>query len=266
MDRLRVHGGHAGGLCAVSADACAKATTDIVLASLETIGTVVGTIVTGGAAGAVKAAASTAARIAAKGISAAVAKGAIAKAAAAAGKEYTQIQLENMAKASVGDDFDPAMLDPTGIASLVKAFDKPICNDPSATTKTSTTRPLLNLTALASASFDYIDWDGRRATVTLREPGRASIPRGFWVSAGGAAPREVASIRYTTPDGAKYTAWMTPTGFRHQPQTNVGQVDARTGQALGSHTDSFMHYRSWDGKGYSVNFGALIGKWQIQTL
>ena len=43
------------------------------------------------------------------------------------GKAVTEAQAEQMARGAAGEDWDPSSLDPTGIAGLVQAYNKPIC-------------------------------------------------------------------------------------------------------------------------------------------
>ncbi len=247
------YGFECGGLCAIDQAMCVKATADMVIASLETIGTLVGTVVTGGAAGAAKAAASTAARIATRGIAKEAAKAAIRDAARKAGQSYTEMQLENMALASVGQDFDPTMLDPTGIASLVKAFNKPICNEPGASTA-NTRRPIDMLTVLTADRFQFVDWNGRQLNA-----GRSG--NNFTVGAGTQPGGESNALRYVAADGQRWVAFLTPDGFIHQPGADEGkQVN---GRLVNSHQDWYMEYRGWDGGLYRASWGALVKKWQV---
>jgi hypothetical protein len=124
-----------GAGCAATKDECAEAITDQVVSVLDTIATVTTTVLSFGAGTAAKTAATTAAKAtvknAAKGgiknMSKAQIKALIQKQARKAGKELAEAELENLAKAQMGDDFDFESLDPTGIASIVKAYNKPVC-------------------------------------------------------------------------------------------------------------------------------------------
>lgn len=133
--------------CATSQADCAKEMTEQVVSVLNVIGTVVGTVLTGGAATAVKAGATIAVKNAIRqGVMAAADEAAkkgvrtlitqsskeaikrnIMDLAKDQGKALAEGQAENLAKIAVGEDFDYASLDPTGIASLVQAYNKPIC-------------------------------------------------------------------------------------------------------------------------------------------
>lgn len=129
-----------GAGCAANATECAEAITEQIVSVLDVIGTALSTVVTAGGATAAKAAVTTAVKAgvktavdkaAKKGVSAATkaaAKKAIRDLAKDAGQTLTENQIEELAKASVGEDFDYTSLDPTGIASLVKAYNYPVCN------------------------------------------------------------------------------------------------------------------------------------------
>jgi hypothetical protein len=126
-----------GASCAVSSDACAISTESQVLTPIQVITNVIGIALTGGAsAGAEVAAeagaegAETAAKTAAEaGISAS-----LKAAAQKAGKNLSEAAVNSAAStfgsAEVSGTFDYYSLDPTGVASVVEAYDKPICNVP----------------------------------------------------------------------------------------------------------------------------------------
>lgn len=288
------YGVECGALCAVSANECAKATTAIVMASLEMVGSIVSTIATGGAAAAIKTAAGTAAKLAAKGISKEIAKAAIREAAKAASKNYTEMQLENMALASVGADFDPADLDPTGIASLVQAMNKPICGEPGKTTANTPSR-LIVPQALQSVSMDYLAPTGGRETANVRfKLGKLD---GFDLRVGntGGASR---IIRYVSNDNRKWVArvpdglemqslGLPPNTFIHQPEAdydkaflndpmatprkaapapNGAKPAAGPAPLVNAHTDDYMIYKSWDGNFYRGSVNPVTNKWQITKL
>lgn len=62
-----------------------------------------------------------------KGQTGAAVKAALKKQFADAGQTATEKQLENLTNMSMGEDFDYASLDPTGIAAVVKAFNHDTC-------------------------------------------------------------------------------------------------------------------------------------------
>jgi hypothetical protein len=128
-----------GAGCAGSQSECAQQVTEQVVTVLDVVATAVSTAATLGGATAAKAAVSTAVKTgvktavdkaAKKGVSAATkaaAKESIRKLAKDAGKTLTENQIEQLALASTGEEFDYTSLDPSGIASLVKAYNHPIC-------------------------------------------------------------------------------------------------------------------------------------------
>jgi hypothetical protein len=122
-----------GASCAVSHDACAVSTESQVLTPLQVITNVVGIALTGGGSAAVDVAAG-AAEGGAKAASQAAIASSLKAAAARAGKNLTESAVSSasgtMAAASVTGQFDYYSLDPTGVASVVEAYNKPICNVP----------------------------------------------------------------------------------------------------------------------------------------
>lgn len=121
-----------GAGCAATTADCAAAVTDQVVSVLDVAVTIATTVLTAGTGTAAKAAATTGARAAAKqavvkGVSKAAVKESVKKLAKEAGQSLAESQVENLAMMAVGEEFDPYTLDPTGIASVVKAYNKPIC-------------------------------------------------------------------------------------------------------------------------------------------
>lgn len=124
-----------GAGCAASQSECVQVITEQVVSVLDTIATVATTVATFGAGTAAKAAATTAAKATVKNATKSAVKSAgkqavkdiIKKELKSQGKDMAEAQIENLAKAQMGEDFDFATLDPTGIASIVMAYKKPIC-------------------------------------------------------------------------------------------------------------------------------------------
>jgi hypothetical protein len=141
------HPVNCGAGCATTTAACAENTTDQVLSVLEVVANVGLAVATAGTS----TAATAGAKAAATGAKTAVKTGAkttakitksaaievIKKQAKEAGKELSQAAIETYAEAVVQagttGEFDPEMLaglDPTGIASVVVAYAKPVCKAP----------------------------------------------------------------------------------------------------------------------------------------
>jgi hypothetical protein len=305
-----------GAMCANSADECAIATTNIVLSTLEMVGTMVSMVATGGAATAAKAAASTAVKLslaaaeagakaatknAVKKITSDVAKEALKKAAQKAGQTYSEAQLSNMSKASVGlDDVDWSMLDPTGIAGMVQAYDKPICGD--ANGQTTKTRNLMP-GAIAFSPFDsfqYVDHSGRKRSVkqpkverdmvasklpplsapnyatevqrmearlaTERAEGKVSL---LLIEDDRGTGASFDLIEYTAPSGEAYVGQVDVDGFWiHQRKADfeVWLKANKKGPRLRAHRDNIIHYKSWDAKFYQAAWNGELKRWQIKAL
>ncbi len=136
------HPVNCGAGCATSSDACAGNVTDQVTSVLDTTLTIVEVATTGGAMTAARKAAQTGAKVAIKtaikkasanlrNLTKSQIKQQLQKMAREQGKELAQSQAELWATAlATGEDFDPADLDPTGIAAIVKAYNKPVCQAP----------------------------------------------------------------------------------------------------------------------------------------
>ena len=130
-----------GASCAVSHDACALSTESQVLTPLQVVTNVVGIALTGGASagaevGAEAAAngAKTAAEAGGEAASKAAIEASLKAQAAKMGKTLTESAASSaagtMASASMTGQFDYYSLDPTGVAQVVEAYNKPICNVP----------------------------------------------------------------------------------------------------------------------------------------
>jgi len=128
-----------GASCAVSKNKCIESVANQVSGPLDVVTSIAGLVLTGGAANAAKTAAKTAvktgakaaAKAAAKASSRAAIKSQLRTRARAMGKELSESVLDNAAEtmyeASQTGAFDFADLDPTGIASVVNAYNKPLC-------------------------------------------------------------------------------------------------------------------------------------------
>ena len=143
--------------CAKTQAACAQATTDQVLSVLEVVANVGVAVATAGAGTAATAGAKagvTAGKVAmtqgtrfAARVTRQQAIDVIRKQAKEAGKELSQAALETYADAVVQagttGEFDPAVLaglDPTGVASVVVAYAKPVCTAPTEAAMPTATR------------------------------------------------------------------------------------------------------------------------------
>ena len=135
--------------CAATSDECALAITDQVVGVLSVIGNAVATVATfggstvamvgvnagkaaaiaGAKAGVASAARNLAGNAAKQGLNGGkeAIKKSIMTLAKEQGKAVTEAQAEQMARGAAGEDWDPSSLDPTGIAGLVQAYNKPIC-------------------------------------------------------------------------------------------------------------------------------------------
>ncbi len=304
-----------GALCANTADECAIATTNIVLSTLEMIGSVASMVATGGAAAAAKTAASSAAKITvklalegakgaskhvAKEITSDAAKDAIKKAALKSGQTFGEAQLSNMAKASVGlEDVDWSMLDPTGIASMVQAYDKPICGDANgATTKTRQLIPNQQVFKPYD-SFQFLDHSGVRMSVKdveidrdrfaarlmlgtpnyadqvkmmesrLAQARAQGVVSSINVIDANGRPLGINAVFYTAPSGQQYVGQLDVDGFWiHQLKADYEQwvKNDKKGPRVRSHRDNIIHYKSWDNKFYQAAWNGELKRWQINAL
>ncbi len=150
-----------GAMCGTHSSQCAAAVANQVISVLDVVATTVETVVTFGGSTAVRAGISTAKTAAQESITAAaesitVAAKATVKAVTKdqvrtllikqfkeAGVALTESQLTNLVAVSTGDKFDFTTLDPTGIAAVVQAFNKPIC----------AVRPEANIPVVANPAF-----------------------------------------------------------------------------------------------------------------
>ena len=128
-----------GALCGRTEKDCADAIIAQIVSVFEVIGNVASTIATLGAGTAATSAARAGAKAtiggAVKNAALSSAKKAIIKANLIkllrdTGKSMAESAIEEATKAAAGEDFDFTVLDPTGIASAVQAFNKPICTAP----------------------------------------------------------------------------------------------------------------------------------------
>ena len=144
-----------GAGCATNEAECIKATSDQVLSVVSSVASIALSAVTGGAGGAAlqagmagaKVGANAAAKTLATGITKATIKATIKTEAQKQGKQIAESTLESWgttlatydgsmaASAAAGDDppeFEWASLDPTGIGSIVTAYNHPVCAPPPA--------------------------------------------------------------------------------------------------------------------------------------
>lgn len=175
--------------CAVDEMACAMATTEQVVGVLSVAATVTSTALTLGAATAAGApmqmGISSAAKQMTKSIGKTTIKTAIKTLAKDAGKSLAMSQLDNLTNLAAGEEFDPTSLDPTGIASMVKSFVKPVCGVPgSATpggTSGSTAPPVTGQwTALPGSAVDV--GAGGSGTGSIWHVGGKRVPGGYAIS------------------------------------------------------------------------------------
>ncbi|MET0340682.1 MAG: hypothetical protein ABW252_06755 [Polyangiales bacterium] len=131
-----------GAMCGTNAGACAAAITEQVVGTLEVIANVALTVATAGAstgaqvgANVAKSAAQASGKTIIKNASAQTVKG-LTKAqikqeikdiALEAGQAIAEGQLEQLANAAAGLEFDFTSLDPTGISGMIKSFVLPMC-------------------------------------------------------------------------------------------------------------------------------------------
>ena len=139
-----------GASCTVSQEACAQNVTDQVLSVLEVAADITLTVVTAGTGTAIKTGVkqgtkigfSQAAKSLGKNLSKQTISDQIKKAAIKAGKEVGESTAEAwgaaLVEAGTTGEFEWESLDPTGIASIVKAYNHPICEPPSSIAGTST--------------------------------------------------------------------------------------------------------------------------------
>ncbi|MBS1873370.1 MAG: hypothetical protein JSU00_09145 [Acidobacteria bacterium] len=122
-----------GAACATSTAACVGAITEQVHSVLDVALNIATTVATAGTGTAAKAAVTTSAKAMARSVAVQAEKSAVRTAledaARKAGKRLTSQQLDQLQKMSQGEDFDPYSLDPTGIADIVRAYNKPICGN-----------------------------------------------------------------------------------------------------------------------------------------
>jgi hypothetical protein len=136
-----------GAGCATDAVACATSITEQVVGVLSVAATIASTVGTVGAGTAaaqalkagLKSGTEEMIKQTTKKISKVVLKETVKILAKDAGKSLAIGQVDNLANLLTGEEFDPTTLDPTGIASMVKSFVKPVCDPPGAQSQASMT-------------------------------------------------------------------------------------------------------------------------------
>lgn len=197
--------------CATDASVCAQVTSDQVLSVVSTAASIALSAVSGGAGGAAIQAAKMGAKTAvkeagkqlAKGVTKEAVKGAIKGAAKQVGKDVAENTLEtwgtalvtydatSAAYAAAGEDppdFDLTSLDPTGISSIVMAYNYPKCAPPA----TGSVRANPTIPAAAPSAYDL------SASAWIQFPGPR--PRMIAVTGGGTAWM-VSDDRHPSGDG-----------------------------------------------------------------
>ena len=223
-----------GAMCGKTTDDCVKQIAGQVLAGLEVLSNILQTVATAGASAAVKATAVTAAKAAMKKVAKDLLKSSIkggltslgTSLASGAGKSMVAGNTAQLESALAGEDFDPTSLDPTGIADMVKTFQKPICG----TQVAAAPQPLI------SKSFDFKTWGGANWTATAQGAYVALQKQGL------ASEGVVTRFDYVTWDGTEWTAFSQYLGFRHQKRG-----------ATTSHYDTAINYKSWDGSNWRAD-------------
>jgi hypothetical protein len=126
-----------GAGCASDESECSSAVGDQVGSVLEMVVAIVETAVTGGAGSTLKAAFKVGMKTTIKNFMSKLTKSQIRQKirdlARDTGQAITEAQIENLANASVGEEFDFTSLDPTGIAAIVKSYTHPTCAVPTTT-------------------------------------------------------------------------------------------------------------------------------------
>lgn len=132
-----------GAMCGTNTSQCAANIANQAISVLDFAVTVVETVVTAGGALGVRAAigsaeraamdaaeasVTAAAKLTAKAATKALVKDVLIEQAQGIGQGLSEGQILNLVAMASGDKFDFTTLDPTGIAALVAAFNKPICN------------------------------------------------------------------------------------------------------------------------------------------
>ena len=132
-----------GAMCATHSSQCAAAVANQVISVLDFTVTVVETVVTAGGALGVRtaigaaekaalesseAAITAAAKLTAKAANKALIRGILIDQAKGVGQALTEGQILNLTAMASGEKFDFTSLDPSGIAAMVAAYNKPICN------------------------------------------------------------------------------------------------------------------------------------------
>ncbi|AKJ01230.1 Arabinogalactan endo-1,4-beta-galactosidase [Archangium gephyra] len=121
-----------GAGCAATDAECAEAIQGQVLSVLEMVGTVVGSVFTGGAGTAIKAGLQAGIKTTVKNFAAKLTKDQIRKQIKSQAQSMAESQVESLVAAAAGEEFDPTSLDPSGIAAIVQAYNHKVCQAPAA--------------------------------------------------------------------------------------------------------------------------------------
>lgn len=138
-----------GAGCAASDAECAEAIQGQVMSVLEMVGTVVSSVVTGGAGAAIKTGLKAGIKTTVKSFAAKLTKDQIRKQIKEQAKGLAESQVESLVAATAGEEYDPTSLDPTGIAAIVQAYNHKVCQAPAASSPppppvvTKTPQPIL---------------------------------------------------------------------------------------------------------------------------
>lgn len=193
-----------GAGCATSQDACAQNTSDQVMSVLEAVANVGLAVATAGASAPATAAAN-AGRAAAKtgtkfavNITKAEAARIIREKARELGKDVAESAIQTYAEATVQagatGEFDPSILaglDPTGIASIVVAYAKPVCSAPSPSAPPTPTRPPSSISLATPAAPRQLNASpnaNRSVQPPMIPPQRVALPAFNWVPSAGPIP------------------------------------------------------------------------------
>ena len=210
------------------------------IASLGVALAVADKFLTGGAVAGGAKIVSTASKIAIRAAKAEAVRKAILDAATKIGKKYDQWQVENMVNAAMGEPFDPSVLDPSGIADMIKAPAKPLCSLPPG-------GPML------SSSFDYLDWDATQWSVDVGPDGGFRNSRaGALVLAGGGPQR----ITYLLTGRVKRNARYAGGKFTSYTYNANGDITA-------TNVTDYLDYISWDNNVYRVVRDMAADQWKI---
>lgn len=196
-----------GAGCATNEAACAQATSDQVLSVVSAVASIAASAFTGGAGGAAiqgatngaKVGVNTAAKTLTKSVTKATVKETLRAQALKQGKSIAESTLETWGTAlatydtnvaiyaSAGQDppdFDWASLDPTGISSIIQAYNKPVCAPPPANSPVTglngapaptSTIPAGKGLSLSQAPADWQKFPGSASDVAVTASGTAWV-------------------------------------------------------------------------------------------